>query len=137
MRVDVRCNYRQALILLLPLAFFSCRRGVEEVPVIPPPTNPMVREFIGYGVVNVSFIHLLQEPFQDNLSLGFLRKGSLVKITERRFLKNRGSIETWLEVEAEYSGAQEGKIQGWLRESSVNVYDNEFQAITAAGIMLP
>ena len=108
----------------------------------------MIREFIGYGVVNVSFIHVLDEPFDEGTSLGFLRKRSIVRIIERRSLSNRGNVETWVKVDAEYqrsfdqgidySGStSEGRIQGWLKESSLFVYDNEARALTAAEDMSP
>ena len=135
MRVGFFRFRSQALVLLLPVAFFFCSRNAEDAPLIPPPTNPMTREFIGYGVVNVSFVHVLKEPLMDNSSLGYLRKKSTVKIMERRSLSNRGKAETWVKIDAMYS--TETGIQGWLRESALNVYENEFQAMTAAETMIP
>jgi hypothetical protein len=115
----------------------SCNRNTEETPVIPPLTSPLSREFIGYGVVNESFIHVVNEPRHDELSLGYLRKGSLVKIVERRALTNRGNVEIWVLVEAPYSTVPEGKIQGWLMEETLNVYDTESRALTASETMTP
>lgn len=137
MRVGVLHYYGQALVLTLLLSLLSCGRTSDEVPLIPPPTNPMEREFIGYGVVDASFIHVLSEPLRDNTSLGYLRKRSLVKITERRSVNNRGKVETWVKVDAPYPGTSGGNIQGWLNETSLNVYENEVQANTAAQIMTP
>ena len=135
MRLEVINKYRQGFILIYSLFLFSCMRNSEEVVVTPPPTNPLVRDFIGYGVVNVSFIHLISEPRQDGTSLGYLRKGSLVKIIERRTVPVRGKSEIWVLVDAESLGNPEEKIQGWLMESSINVYDNESRALTAAEVM--
>ena len=137
MRVRVFLWYNQGLLLLFPLFLLGCDRFSEETPVIPPPTNPLIREFIGYGVVNVSFIHVAAEPRQDSTSLGYLRKGSLVKIKERRILRDRGNSEIWVLVDAQYSGTPEGIIQGWLGESSLNIFQNEVQAITAMEAMTP
>ncbi|MDR2619113.1 MAG: hypothetical protein LBC62_09610 [Treponema sp.] len=115
----------------------SCTGNDEELPFNPPPTNPLGRAFIGYGVVNVSFTHVSEEPEQDGLSLGYLRRGSLVKILERRSVVRRGSPEAWLFVSAAYQGVSDGVIRGWLREGGVDVYDNESQARTASEAMAP
>jgi len=137
MRVGVLRKRGQAFALIFPFIFFSCGRNREEIAVIPPPTNPMIREFIGYGVVNVSFVHILNEPVQDGESIGYLRKRSMVKIIERSSLRDRGNVETWVKIDTEYTGVPDNKIQGWLREASLNIYDNEEQAYTAAQAMTP
>ena len=137
MRLKVFANYHQGFILLFPLFLLCCSRNPEEIPVIPPPTNPLIREFIGYGVVSVPFIHVVDEPHQDGASLGYLRKGSLVKIIERRILRNRGNPETWVLVDVQYSGVPDGKIRGWLGGNSISVFDNEVQALTAAEAITP
>jgi len=137
MRLDFFCKYRQAPVIIALFLLISCSRSSDEIPVIPPPTNPMAREYIGYGVVNVSFIHVLSEPLAENTSLGFLRKKSIVKIIERRSLSDRGNAESWVKIDAPYSGTYDNNIQGWLRESSINVYNNEVQALTAAEVMNP
>jgi hypothetical protein len=134
MRLVVYPRYGQGLVFLLML-FLSCNRNAEEIPLIPPATNPLTREFIGYGVVNESFIHVVREPKQNEVSLGYLRKGSLVKIIERRALTNQGNVEIWVLVDAEYSGTPEGKIQGWLMENTINVFDTESRALTASEAM--
>ena len=97
----------------------------------------MSREFIGYGVVNVSFIHVTNEPLQNASSVGYLRKRTVSKVIERRSLSNRGNVETWVRIEADYSGSPEGKILGWLRENVLDIYENEVQALTASTIMTP
>ena len=137
MRVLFLNRYSQAFILFFAVFAISCNGKSEEIPVIPPPTNPMNREFIGYGVVNVSFIHVTNEPQQNASSAGYLRKRTVTKIIERRSLNNRGNVEIWVKIETDYSGSQEGKIQGWLRENILDIYENEVQAITASEIMTP
>jgi hypothetical protein len=134
MRLVFSPRYGKGLFFLFML-LLSCNRNTEEIPLIPPATNPLTREFIGYGVVNESFIHVVREPRQNEASLGYLRKGSLVKIIERRALTNRGNVEIWVLVDAEYTGTPEGKIQGWLMENTLNVFDTESRALTASEAM--
>jgi hypothetical protein len=136
MRLVVSLAKYPALLLLFAL-LLSCNRNSDEIEVIPPLTNPLSREFIGYGVVNESFIHVVKEPAQDDISLGYLRKGSIVKIIERRTFTRRGIIEIWTLVDAAYTGTPEGKIQGWLMENTLNVYDTESRALTASETMTP
>jgi hypothetical protein len=138
----------------------SCVRGAEETPLDPPPTNPLARTYLGYGVINVSFTHVYGEAGQDGLSLGYLRRGSLVKIIERRPVTNQSGTELWILVSADTNietaltpsrrkvdsgesnpltnqDASGGEIRGWLRETTADVYDNEDRARTASGAMAP
>jgi hypothetical protein len=126
----------QALACMLVL-LGACSGSAEEPPLIPPVTNPLDREFIGYGVINASFVHVSGEPGPEGASFGYLRKGSLVRIIERRSVTNRQNAESWLLVEAEYQGSPEGKISGWLREQNADIFDNESRARTASKAMLP
>jgi hypothetical protein len=92
---------------------------------------------VGYGVVNVSYTHVVDQPGSQGLSLGYLRKGSVVRIVERRSVTNRRNVEMWLFVEAEYQGSPGEKISGWLREQDADIYDNESRARTASELMTP
>ena len=141
MRVRFSSGYDQALCLLLPLFLFSffsgCNRSSEELPVVPPVTNPLVREYIGYGVVNVSFTHLLSEPESGGVSMGYLRRGTVVRIIERRPVINQGKSpavsEFWVLVEGNYDSGSSSR--GWLQESALEIYDSESQAKTASKAM--
>ena len=95
---------------------------------MPPVTHPLAREFIGYGVVNVSFTHLLSEPGAGGVSRGYLRRGTVIRIIERRPVLSGRSSETWVLAEG-------GTSQGWIQESSLEVYDNESRAKTASEAM--
>lgn len=108
---------------LLGLCFFSCDRGPTELPVIPPPTNPLRREILGYGVVSAAYTHVVSEPGAGGLSKGYLRRGALVGVLERQALSN----ETWVLVDGAY--------QGWLPEGVIQIYDNEARARTAVESM--
>jgi hypothetical protein len=117
------------LILFIFISLFSgCRRQAEELPVMPAATHPLVREYVGYGVVNVSFTHLLTEPDPAGTSKGYLRLGTVVRVIERRQIIKKESQESWVLAEG-------NSIQGWLQETTVNIFDNESRAITASKAM--
>jgi hypothetical protein len=85
-------------------------------------------------VVNVSYTHVASEPGGQGLSLGYLRRGSVVRILERLIPgREAGPVlpETWVRVEGRAAGAL-----GWLPESVINVYPTEAQANTASGVLL-
>ena len=141
MRVGFYPGYGQAVLLFSLIAFSfvfpGCRRPAEEVSVLPPVTNPLTREYIGYGVVNVSFAQLLSDPGTGAASRGYLRRGTVVRIIERRPVVNRNTTESWVLVEGNYQDAQgaAGPARGWLQETTLNIYDNEGQAETASKAM--
>jgi len=91
----------------------------------------LVREFIGFGVINVSFTHLLDEPGPGGTSLGYLRQGMVVRIIERRQVINRGLPEIWVFAEGNFQGPGD-LIMGWLQESIMEIYDSESRANTAS-----
>lgn len=105
----------------------SCDRKNEDIIIIPPATPPLSRQVIGYGVINVSYTHVVDNPEPSAPSLGYLRRGSIVKVIERRSVTNQGNVESWILVE--------GNFRGWLTATVVDIYDNESQARTAAGSM--
>jgi hypothetical protein len=139
MRVRFSLGYDQVIFalffsLLVLFAFPGCRRSTTETPVLPPVTHPLVRDSIGYGVVSVSFTHFLSEPGPAGSSQGYIRRGTVVRVIERRQLIIRGNSESWVLAEGNYlePGAA---IRGWLQETTVEIYDNESRAITASKAM--
>ena len=126
----------RVLPIIVVLFFSCCRRNSEELPVMPPSTHPLLREYIGFGVVINSFTHLLSESGQAGVSEGYLRRGTVVRILERRQLINRGTAESWVLVEGNYQSPGhriEANIsRGWLPETNLEIYDNESRANTAS-----
>jgi hypothetical protein len=115
--------------LFLVLSCLSCGigsqdRGANEPVIVPPPTPPLSRPLIGYGVISASYTHVVVEPNQAGLSLGYLRKGSIVEVLDRRLVNNGGVTESWVFVGGTY--------QGWLPENVIQVYDNMAKARTAS-----
>jgi hypothetical protein len=124
------------LLLLTLILFFSCQRSSDDLPLTPPPTHPLARDFIGYGVVNASFTHIMDEPGRDGVSRAYLRKGSLVKITERRSLSNRGNAEFWVYTDGTGQDGSGPEPAGWLSESALDIYDSKAKAVTASEAMI-
>jgi|TergutMp193P3_1026864.scaffolds.fasta_scaffold114643_1 hypothetical protein len=128
--------YSQVCWVVLALFFLtSCNGKKEETPVIPPLTSPLSRSFIGYGVVNVSYTRVTAQPEEDipgddgfaAASPGYLRRGSVVRILQRRLVRNQEKLDPWVLVD--------GSSIGWLKESLVDIYDSEPQARTASESM--
>jgi hypothetical protein len=114
----------------------SCKKN-DEIRLVPPPTPPLSREEIGYGVVNVSYTHVVDKPDSRGFSLGYLRRGSVVRILERRGGgQGRPGVvpEPWALVEGRRGTGLDS--QGWLPESVISIYPTEAQARTAAESLL-
>jgi hypothetical protein len=120
----------QGFLLLIGTAgLAACTGKIDEILLRPPPTPPLTRSAIGYGVVGVSYTQVFREPAPGE-SLGYLRRGSLVRVLERRRVSGGGGErESWILVEGNY--------RGWLKEEMVLIYDNEARARTAAGSISP
>ncbi|MDR0496024.1 MAG: hypothetical protein LBH42_00250, partial [Treponema sp.] len=119
-------------VQLFSLLFFSfcivmgCRRYSEELPVTPPSTHPLTREYIGFGVVNATFTNVLSDPGPTGVSQGYLRKGTVVRIIERRQIINQGNAELWILAEANYqssygtqSFSASAGSRGWLQAETM------------------
>jgi len=109
------------------MALCACGAKKEEIPVIPPVTSPLSRDYIGYGVITDSFTHITAEPSQDSRDIGYLRRGSLVKIIKRQTIRTDGGFASWVFIE--------GNQQGWLKEDVMEIYESEDQAKTASESM--
>jgi mannose-6-phosphate isomerase-like protein (cupin superfamily) len=126
MSIKVFKKYSQVIIVLYIAVLAACTRNTNERLVILPQSPPLSRSEIGYGVVHSSYTHVMDKPDKEGPSLGYFRRGSVVKVLERVSVRNRE--ETWLLVS--------GAFEGWIVEDSVNIYDNEAQAKTAAERMV-
>ena len=109
------------------LSLSACNLKKEEPKVSPPLTFPLSQSYIGYGVINISYTLLSAGIEESGPSPGHLRQGDVVRIIERRMVKNEGKTEAWVLVE--------GSAKGWLKESLIDIYNNESQATTAAKSM--
>ncbi len=110
--------------LLLLLTVCTCTVKKEEASVVPPVTSPFSKDYIGFGVIAESFTHVLSDPSEDSSSIGYLRRGSMVKVLRRQTVKNENAYTSWVLIE--------GNQHGWLKEEAMDIYDSENQAKTAS-----
>jgi hypothetical protein len=113
--------------ILIITAFFligACNRSQDEAPLIPPSTLPLSRSSIGYAVSTASYILVLSEPSPGSVSLGYLRRGSVTEVLERRQTADSSSGESWVLINGAY--------RGWIREAGIQIFENEAQAKTAS-----
>ena len=112
----------------------GCRRSADELPIKPPETNPLTREYIGYGVVRITFTHILSAPGLEGVSQGYIRRGTVLRIIERQQVNTRTGIELWVLAEADIPGSP--RQQGWLQETAMEIFDSEDRANTASRTMI-
>ncbi|GBU29089.1 hypothetical protein R84B8_02653 [Treponema sp. R8-4-B8] len=132
MRITVKQSLGQLSFFIIFLALFSfllfsCDSKKEEIQVIPPITSPLSGDYIGFGVITESFTHLTADPSQDSPSIGYLRRGSRVRIIRRQIIKTQDGFISWV--------LTDGQQQGWLKENVMDIYNNENQAITASELL--
>jgi hypothetical protein len=134
------CRFRRqgiVFLLLLCCLLASCGKK-EEIQLVPPVTPPLSRGEVGYGVVNVSYTHVVDKPDSQALSLGYLRRGSVVRVLERRQAGYGQAAQVrprpWVLVEGH--GDLSLDSPGWLPESVVDIYFTAAQAQTAAESLL-
>jgi len=127
MRITLKRALGQLTTLLFLFAACACTANKEEAPVIPPVTSPLSKDYIGFGVIKVSFTHVTQDPADDSNTMGYLRRGSVVRLLRRQTIRTPAGFVTWVLIEDEQ--------MGWLKEEVMDIYDNESQARTAAESM--
>jgi len=128
--MKIRVNYiiRQVfLAAFVSLSLSACNLKKDGELLSPPITFPLSQSYIGYGVINVSYTRLNADIEDNSASAGYLRQGSVVRIIERRMVKSEGKTEAWVLAEQ-----VDGNTKGWLRESLMDIYGNESQAVTAS-----
>ena len=128
MRITVKRYIGQFILCLFVFSLCACGVRREETPVIPPITAPLSRNYIGFGVITASFTHLSADPSDDSPSIGYLRRGSLVRIIRRETVRTQGGFISWVFTD--------GVASGWLKEEVMDIYDNEGQARTASEAIL-
>jgi hypothetical protein len=125
MQIILREPFRvQGVFLMLFFVLSACSPTEHSIP-DPPPTLPLSRPVIGYGVVNVSYTRIMSEPGPNGVSLGYVREKTVLRILERKLVQDDENPGYWVRIERDYSG--------WLPEKVVDIYDTEEKANTASG----
>ena len=124
MRITAKYIIGQLSFLICLFLLSACSANREEPPVIPPLTSPLSRDYIGFGVITASFTHITSDPSDNSPSLGYLRRGTLVRIIRRHINRTNDGFFSWVLID--------GEQQGWLREDIMDIYYNESQARTAS-----
>jgi len=128
MRIVLIRGFGQLLILLCIVLLSGCGINREEIPVNPPVTSPLSRDYIGFGVITDSFTHVTADPSDNSNTIGYLRRGSVVRIIRRQSVRTASGFISWvLTDDTQY---------GWLKEEVMVIYENESQAKTASETML-
>jgi hypothetical protein len=127
MRIGYSSRNGQGIVMAVLLFVMGCGARTGEKPIVLPASPLLSRDFIGFGVIVVSYTHVLDKPQSNALSQGYVRRGSIVKVLERRLVRKDGEGRPWVLIEGDY--------QGWLEESNMQIYDNEPQAKTAAELL--
>lgn len=111
-----------SLFLLLS----ACAPASQGNLITPPPTPPLSRNAVGYALVQTAYVNVLDTPETTGVSVAYFRQGTILRVLERRMVKNNDGPVSWVLV-------QEGNSKkGWVLESALQVYDTEEQAKTAA-----
>lgn len=118
-----------AFALFTAVFLSSCKRGPVDAEIVIPITRPLSRTVIGYGVVTANYTRILDSRGSEGKSIGFLRKGSIVEILERRPVVKDSRAEIWVFTSGVY--------RGWLKESELHIYPSMAQAVTAAENLPP
>jgi hypothetical protein len=138
MRIAVKRTLGQLFMMIALAALYGCTAKKDDNLAAPPPTSPLSRDYIGFGVITSSFTHVTAEPAEDSASLGYLRRGSLVRITRRQLIKTDGAFTSWVLTEPPGAGGNQSDslVRGWLKEEVMEIYDSEDRAKTAAETIL-
>jgi hypothetical protein len=134
MRITAKRTFGQLFLLLGLFALCECTAKKDENSVVPPPTSPLSGVYVGFGVITASFTHVMAEPDENSSSLGYLRRGSLVRILKRQLVKTGDNFVSWVLTEENQGepAVNEPVVRGWLKEEVMEIYDSESRAKTAA-----
>jgi hypothetical protein len=122
------------LVAVLVLAA-SCKDKANDYTIEPPETPLFVKDGVGYGVVTVSFAHILAEPPPAPPEpAGLIRKGGVVLVIARRNIWVEAGVgRLWALVEIQ--NKELGSVLGWLPGESFEFYESLPKAETASARM--
>ncbi len=112
------------LLVMLSGLIMSCAEE-EPVPEIDMPSTPIMSGTVSWGVVNVSYLKINRDPDDDQHIITTLRQGDLVRIDSIRFIKVKGGIRVWYQIEKD-------GFRGWVEERFLDGYPTREKAETAS-----
>ena len=124
MKISAKYRFDRIILIVFTFVLFNCGGNKEDTHIIPPVTSPLSDSYVGFGVINVSYISVRESPEEGSPSIGYLRRGSLVRVLERRTIIDNTGPSTWV--------LTEGNSNGWLREEEMDIYSSESRAKTAS-----
>jgi len=116
-----QCRQGCCAVIFISVLFGACSPRLD---IVPPVAPPLSRSVLGYGVINVSYTGVMDEPSRNSVTLGYVREKSIVTVLERRIIREGDVLRYWMLIEGNY--------RGWLPEQVLDVYDNLEKAQTAA-----
>jgi hypothetical protein len=97
------------------------------------PATPILSGGSGWAIVTSSYVRLKKAPGAASEDLAALRDHSLVEIVGREFDPKDASL--WYEVRnaGESGASKDSAVEGWVPESSLDIYSTKEQAERALG----
>lgn len=83
--------------------------------------TPIISGGLGWGVVSLAYIRLMQAPSLDAPDSGTARRGDIGRILARSRSFEDKNANVWYKLDF-------GTISGWLQDSTLTVYRNEAEA---------
>ena len=122
---------RLSIIALIACLFASC--GLIPERKVDLPATPILSGGSGWAIVTSSYVRLKKAPGAASEDLAAIRDHSLVEVIGREFDPKDASL--WYEVrcEGEAGASQASTVEGWVPESSLDLYAAREQAERALG----
>jgi len=83
--------------------------------------TPIISGGLGWGVVSLAYVRLMQEPSVEAADSGTARRGDVGRIIARSRSFEAKNMGVWYKLEL-------GATTGWLHESTLTVHHREAEA---------
>lgn len=107
----------------ISISLASCTNGSLGRINDPPPT-PILSRPLGWAVISASYSQVFDIPSSSGVVLGYYRKATIVKATERSKEVLKDKVVSWIK--------NEGSEPGWIKEEDIMLFESSEKAATAA-----